>query len=127
MELNRMTEEIPKDYWLAFANDVSRAYQGWGVTVELLARELGDQPAAQALPFQGMSFEKAGSDAGDILVEAGDIEPAYATHRIDRPRALRMVASIPGMETDIEIESEDGTTTLVRLRSRLGLPPVGNA
>jgi hypothetical protein len=127
MELNRATQEIPKAHWLEFANDVSREYQGWGVTVELLDLELGDQPMAQALPFQGMSFEKEGSEAGNILVEAGDVEPAYATHHIDHPRALRMVASIPGLETDIEIESEDGTTTLVRLRSRPALPPKGSA
>lgn len=127
MDLNRVTEEIPKAHWPEFANDVSRTYQGWGVTVELLDRELGVQPIAKELPFQGMSFEKEGSEAGDILVEAGDVEPAYETHHIDRPRALRMVASIPGVETDIEIESEDGTTTLVRLRVRPGLPPAGNA
>ena len=127
MDLTQVTQEIPKDHWPEFANDVSRAYQGWDVTVELLDRALGDQPAAKALPFQGMSFEKEGSEAGDILVEAGDVEPAFETHHIDHPRALRMVASIPGVETDIEIQSEDGTTTLVRLRSRPRLPAPGDA
>ena len=127
MEMNTATQEIPKDRWPDFANGVSKAYEGWGVTVEVLGTELGDQPEAKGLPFQGMSFEKAGSEAGDLLVESGDIEPAYETRHIDHPRALRVVAAIPGIETDIQVESEDGTTTLIRLRNRPGLPPAGNA
>jgi HSP20 family molecular chaperone IbpA len=128
MELNSATQQIPKDHWSEFANDVSRLYQGWDATIEVLGPEFGAQPEAQALPFQGLSFEsKGGSAAGDILIEVGDVEPAYEAHRVDHPSALRMVASIPGVEADIEIESEDGTTTVVRLRNRPALPPPGSA
>ena len=59
------TMEIPQDQWLNYFNDVSRLYQGWGVTIEVMSRDVGDQPAAQGPPLQGLSFEKAGSEAGE--------------------------------------------------------------
>jgi hypothetical protein len=128
MEMNNSTQEIPRDHWPVFANFVSKVYQGWDVTVEVLGQDLGDQPEAKALPFQGLSVEtKGGTAAGDILVEAGDLEPAYEMHRVDHPRGLRMAATIPGVEADIEIEAADGTTTLVRLRNRPALPPPGES
>jgi hypothetical protein len=117
------TMEIPQDQWLNYFNDVSRLYQGWGVTIEVMSRDVGDQPAAQGPPLQGLSFEKAGSEAGDILVEVGDAGTPYEVHHIDRPRRVRMVDSDPGAEADIQLESEDGVVTLVRLRRRPQLPP----
>jgi hypothetical protein len=117
------TVEIPQDQWHNYFNDVSRLYQGWGVTIEVMSGDIGDQPAAQGPPLQGLSFEKAGSEAGDILVEVGDAGTPYEVHHIDRPRRVRMVDSDPGAEADIQLESEDGVVTLVRLRRRPELPP----
>jgi hypothetical protein len=125
--MNLPTQEIPQDSWLAFFNGLSRQYEGWGVTVEVLNCPYGDQPEGDSLPFQGLSFEAAGSEAGDILVEAGDKIPAFVTHHVDHPRTVRLVASRPGAEADIEIESADGTTTIIRLRRRPELPPAGTA
>ena len=117
------TAEIPQDQWPNYFNDVSRLYQGWGVTIEVMSGDIGDQPVAQGPPLQGLSFEKAGSEAGDILVEVGDAGTTYEVHHIDRPRRVRVANSDPGAEADIQLESEDGVVTLVRLRRRPELPP----
>jgi uncharacterized protein DUF5335 len=117
------TLEIPKDQWLPYFNDFSKRHYGWGVTLEVLGSDLGDQPVAQGPPLQGLSYEKAGSEAGDILVEIGDAGFPYEVHHVDRPRRVLVTDSDPGAETDIRIESEDGVVTLVRLRPRPELPP----
>jgi len=123
MELNNATQEIPGHDWPIFANVVSKFYQGWDVTLEVLSPGIGDQAQAKAFPFQGLSFEyKGGSADGDLLIEAGDKEPAYETHRIHKPLGLRMVAAIPGVDADIAIDDREGTTTLLRLRNRPSLP-----
>ena len=57
------------------------------------------------------------------LVEVGDAGTPFTTHRIARPRAVRAAVTQPGEETDVEIEGEDGTTTVVRIRRRPELPP----
>jgi hypothetical protein len=117
------TYEIPSEQWPELFGVLSRQFWGWGATIEVLDRELGDQRAADGLPLQGLSFEKAGSQAGDILIEVGDAGTPFATHLIHRPRAVRVAVLQPGAEADIELESEEGVTTLLRLRRRPELPP----
>ncbi len=114
---------IPSETWKDYFNEISRLHEGWAVTVELLAGESGDQRGMDGLPFQGISYEPAGSQAGDILIEAGDVGTPFQTHLVHRPRAVRAVPTRPGAEMDIEIEAGDGTTALVFLRPRPQLPP----
>ena len=119
--------QIPKAKWQQFFDDLGRQYYGWAVTVEILAGELGDQQGVADLPLQGLSYEaKGGSQAGDILVATGDAGTPYVTHLIRRPRSVLFTAAQPGAEADVEIESEEGITTVVRIRMRPGLPPPAN-
>jgi hypothetical protein len=117
-----MTHEIPQDQWVPYFNDVSRLYQGWSTTIEVLAGTLGDQREAEDVPFQGMSLETKGSECGDVLVEIGDAGTSYEVHHVDHPMIVRGAELQLGAETDIEIESEDGIVTIVRLRRRRELP-----
>ena len=118
-----ITHEIAKASWPEYFRLVVKQYQGWAVTIELLAGGLGDQPVAQGLPLQGISYDPVGSQAGDILVEVGDAGMPFQTHLVHKPRAVREAMTRPGEEVDIEIESEEGVTTLVRIRRRPALPP----
>ena len=121
--MSATTVEIPRETWPQYFADLSKLYEGWSTTIELLAGELGDQRAADGLPLQGISYEfKGGSQAGDILVEVGEAGMPFKTHLIHLPRAVRAAPTQPGVETDIEIESEDGVTRIVRLRQRPQLP-----
>jgi hypothetical protein len=126
--MNSPTVQIPSSTWQPYFEDLAEQYQGWATTIEVLAGKLGDQRAADGLPLQGLSYEaKGGSQAGDVLVEVGDVGTPFQTHLIHHPRAVRMAVSQPGSEADIEIESNDGVTTIVRLRRRPELPPPGLA
>jgi hypothetical protein len=115
--------EIPPRFWQPFFGRVAYLYQGWNVTIEVLGDDLGDQPLLEGLPLRGLTFERAGSEAGSILIEAGD-GSAFTIHRIENPwRVQEALLARPGMESDVYIESEDGTATLVVLRSVPALPP----
>jgi hypothetical protein len=115
--------EIQKERWPEYFKELNKTYQGWAVMIEALDHELGDQPVADGLPLQGISFETKGSAAGDVLIEVGDAGTPYEVHRIDHPRTVSAADTQPGAETDIQIDSGDGTATLIHLRRRPALPP----
>ena len=122
--MSATAQQIPKERWQAYFLAVASECQGWSTTVEVLQGELGDQRQIDGLPLQGISYEsKGGSQAGDILVEAGDIGEPFDTHLIHRPRAVRAAITQPGQELDLEIEDSEGIVNIVRLRPRPELPP----
>jgi len=116
------TQEIPKENWQAYFAKLAEQYAGWVTSVEALHRELGDQHVMDGLPFQGISYDSAGSQAGDILIEAGDLGTPFETHLVHQPTVVRIAVTQPGAEADVEIASAEGYTTLVRLRPRPQLP-----
>jgi Family of unknown function (DUF5335) len=121
------TIEIPKERWLEAFNLMSKEYYGQSATVEVMGMEIGDQPVVEAQPFQGISYDPVGSMAGDVIVEIGDAGSPYEAHHIRRPRTVFVTETQRGIEADIEVESEEGTSTLVRLRPFPELPPPGMA
>jgi hypothetical protein len=115
------TEEIPLERWASFARDLSSQHLGWHVWIEALGRETGDQPVLDGMPLQGMSYEREGSAAGSLLIEAGD-RPDLFIHQVSGPRCLRVAHVSPGALLFIQLESSDGSVTLVRLQRMLSLP-----
>lgn len=115
--------EIAKEKWREYFEDLGRIYGGWAVTVEVLLGEQGDQRRIDNRPLRGLSYETKGSQAGDILIETGDLSLPLEVQHIHRPTAVRASAIHPGAEVDLEIESEEGETSLIRIRRRLPLPP----
>jgi hypothetical protein len=115
--------EIGKEAWSDYFDDLGRVYAGWSVTVDILLGALGDQRRIDDLPLRGLSYDKKGSQAGDILIEAGDLNPAYEVHRIPNPRAVRATTMGSGGEIDLQIESQEGQTAVIRIRPYPELPP----
>src|SRR5439155_20717831 len=117
-----ITEEIPPDQWAKFFDDFSQDHINWKATVELMGRDLGDQPRADNAPLQGISFDQFGSEAGDIEVALGDTADDFEVYRIEHPTHVRLTETQNGAELDLQIESAGGTTTLVHLRPFPELP-----
>jgi hypothetical protein len=104
------TQEIPREQWRAFCDDFSRKHQGEKVVVEVLDPDLGVQPEAEDLPFVGISADvKEGESV--IAVMVGDRPDDHESHLINNPAHLRVEQ---GRTPAIEIEQDDGPTTLVR-------------
>jgi hypothetical protein len=119
--MNATAQQVPQENWGTFFGDVSRLYEGWSTSVEVLAGKLGDHPAMDGLPLQEIDYETQGSQAGDIRIEAGDAGTAFDAHVVHHPRAVRVLVSEPGSEVNVELEAADGTTSIVHLRRRPAL------
>src|SRR5262245_33275486 len=120
--MDTITREITRDEWRASFALLSERFQGWRVMIEVLSPDLGDQPVAEGPPLQGLSLETTGSEAGDILIEAGDSPDDYLVHHVDRPTNVRLAIIRAGVEAAIQFESEDGITTILHLRALPELP-----
>jgi hypothetical protein len=121
--MNLMTEEIPRGGWASYLSSLSRQYQGWRLTIEVLSLGLGDQLASDGLPLQGLSLETRGSESGDVLIEAGHSIDEFMIHHVDHPLHVRMAVTQPGAEANLQVVSRDGTVTLLYLRRQRMLPP----
>jgi hypothetical protein len=109
------TDEVPRDQWPFFFNTFSCQHEGWLVTVEVLASDIGAQVEAKSLRFEGISADhKDGEDS--IAITLGESADAHITHIISSPTHVRIERSEieRGTFETLEIESADGATTLVR-------------
>jgi len=102
------TKEIPENQWRQFFDDFSKEHAGWVVDLEVIGRDIGDQEEVNNLPLVGISADVKGTERR-IEIMAGLRTESHVTRIVNKPR--RVWLKTP--EGDIEIESEDGTKTLV--------------
>ena len=121
------TLEIPKDRWRSYLDGFSQIYQGWRTTIEAVGIPLGDQVIATDAPLQGISYDTAGTGAGNIEIGVGDRPDKFATHVVERPQRLWVADVKPGEDMAMEIEAADGIRHLIDLRTIVDrlLPPKG--
>jgi len=108
--------EIPREEWLQFLDEFSRAHAGWLVTVEERDPERGLRELAREVPLSGISAEVSAGLARGITIIAGPRDGEW-THRIDAPIRLRVNRTPEGADEGIEAESAGGSSTRVRFRS----------
>ena len=116
-----MEEQITKNHWITFLNDLSKTHHGYEASIEIVGRDLGDQQETEWLPFSGISYD---SHHHQIIVTVGGTSsryPAHLTHMINEPTELRVHHASGGELTSILIMSPDQTETLVHLRRQAQL------
>ena len=107
------TREIPRAQWSRFFDDFSKQHAGWIVTLEVLGADLGDQEEVTGLPLVGISADlKDRENRIDIMV--GGRPEAHVTHIINSPKRVWLRQPEAEPHEAVEVESADGTTTLVR-------------
>jgi Family of unknown function (DUF5335) len=117
------TREIPQAHWQKFFDDFSKQHEkGWFVLLEVEGKDLGDQLETDGLPFLGISYVSQGTGAGSIDIGFGNKPDKFGSHLVDQPRHVYVADTDGGAETDIQIDSADGTKTLVRLRRDKSFP-----
>ncbi|HVC81203.1 MAG TPA: DUF5335 family protein [Chloroflexota bacterium] len=101
------TREIPRREWTEFFNQFSREYLGRIATLEVVGPDMGDQPAAEAQPFRGISAdEKDNENRIAILVGTG------ITHTVMSPSEVWVEEGDAG-HVSLEIRGTDGGTWLL--------------
>jgi hypothetical protein len=111
--------EIPREEWAQFLDSFSRQHEGWLVTVEVLDAEIGAQVEAEEKPLQGITAELKGGGDDSVSINVGRIPAEHVTHSIIAPTHVRIEQAENGADMALQIESSDGATTLVRLRSAM--------
>ncbi|HEV8712653.1 MAG TPA: DUF5335 family protein [Candidatus Binatia bacterium] len=108
-----LNKEIPREQWIKFFNDFSKQHEGWIVTLEVLGSDLGDQEEVSKLPLVGVSADLKDRESR-IAIIVGGRPDAHLTHVINSPKRVWLKQPEEVAHDTIAIESEDGTTTLVR-------------
>ena len=106
------TQHVPSDQWRSTLDDLSRAYDGAIVSLEIVGNEVGAQPEVFNQPLRGLT-----SDRGGVTIRIAKPAGIQLEHLIAHPTELRIVESDEGAVMAVEIEESGGTHTLVHFRS----------
>jgi Family of unknown function (DUF5335) len=115
------TEEIPRDGWRVYFDNLSRALTTARATVEIEASELGAQVQAEDLVLSGISYD----DRDDVLAVAlspGGGSTEELEHLVSSPQRIWTESSVDLLPSTIEIEDAEGQRTVVRLQAAPALP-----
>ena len=112
------TLEIPRERWLSFLNAFSVEHDGWLVSTEVLDPNLGAQPTATDLPLVGIIADRAESGLPKtVTILLGESQERHVAHAVACPTHLRVEQTQEGADVALQIEAEDGTTTILRFRA----------
>jgi Family of unknown function (DUF5335) len=112
------TREIPRDEWGSFLDSFSRQHAGWLSTVEVLS-SIGAQVQSREQPLSGITAELKGGNRDLISILIGTTSDDHVTHVIHAPSYVRLKETAEGAHEALQIESENGVTTLLTFRSTI--------
>lgn len=115
------TQTIDRGDWAAFAEEFSKLHAGENASLEMIGTDIGDQYAAENLPFVGMTLETKGSAAGSLSLMLGTESKDHLERLIAGPQSLE-VHLTPEGETILQIKADDEPTMLLHLTPLLALP-----
>lgn len=108
------TREVPKADWQPFAQGFSRLHDGWIISLQILEPDLGAQIELVNRPFRGLVYEPRDEM---LMILSSDRRGDHLCHQIMNPRRI-FVEEDCGEDRALEIESDDGTRTVVQFRDR---------
>ena len=99
--------EVPLERWIEFFDEFSGVHQGWIVALDVMAGDLGAQQEVTGLPLVGITVDvKHQPQRLEIMV--GGRAEAHLTRVIESPTRIWNIRDA------IDVESGDGTVTLLR-------------
>jgi Family of unknown function (DUF5335) len=117
---------VPHAEWFTFFRDFTERRAGHPVILRVMNPKLGSQVEAHDLPLMGLVAGATGR--GPISIHVGDSTTGNIEHEVPDPVSVWVEVSPEGEEAAIEIESEDGTKTIlefetVSAQARVAAPP----
>ncbi|MBA2252893.1 MAG: DUF5335 family protein [Nitrospirales bacterium] len=107
--------DIPPDEWGGFFDELTREHRNAIVTIDVNASEIEDRIHVQDVPLEGIALLLNGNEEViSIIVRKGARE--HTMHSIHDPHRVRYEKA-GGMATRLQVESENGETTIVTFRS----------
>ena len=111
-----MTNEIPKQTWKDFFDEMSRERHGWQTKFEVLKDDIGAQMLSEGLPLMGVMFEEKTNDESAIEIMLGEESgAAHQTHAIFNPTKVAFLENDRTAGGTLEIEDASGEKTLLEI------------
>ena len=111
------TQEIQHDEWRTFLDTFTKQHEGWLASLEVFGPEIGAQPEARDLPFEGITAESKDGEPETISIILGKNPEDHVTHTVSDPARLWLEETSDGASAALEIESAGEVKTLLRFRS----------
>lgn len=106
------TTEIPRDAWDKFFTRFSNDHETQFVAVEVMGKDIGAQVEGRTLLLSGIS--RADEDGESLALMFDSVNGEHLTHMVSRPTHVWIQQAADRTDEALEIESADGTRTLVR-------------
>jgi hypothetical protein len=116
------SEEIPREGWRAFLEEVSETHLAYAVTIEIVGLPIGDQEEAEKLPFVAMTYDDR-DDAVVTTVGGPDTPYPVLRHIVSHPQRILAHPPGPGLVMAIDVVDGDGVQHVVTFDERPKLPP----
>ena len=113
---------VPRAEWFTFLRSFSRRHKDQPVTVRVLSPSLGSQVEALDLPLEGIVAGR--QPTAPISISLGGSLSRHVEHNVTDPIQAWVKLSEDGTEEALDIESQDGTRTIIQLRSPATPRPV---
>ena len=110
-------EQVESSDWISFLDGFSRQHEGWLASIEV-ATPGGKLTEVQNRRLRGVSIDHTDGKQR-AYVEVGDTPDQCLTHVIESPRRIIFKRTWAGAHEGLEIESADGSTTIIRFRSAM--------
>lgn len=110
------TVEVPFEEWSRTLDSFSTMHEGWIVSLELHSPALGAQPEIRDLPLLGVTAE-TDTPSPAITIAAARSVAEHVTHTIHAPTRVRIERTEDDADVALQIESADGTTSLLQFKS----------
>jgi Family of unknown function (DUF5335) len=110
------TVVIPRADWPAKLDEFSTIHDGWRVSLDVLAPDLGAQPEIENVPLRGVTAELGDREAV-ITIAAGWKGVEHITHMIHAPTRVQLEQTDSGADVALAIESADHSKAILRITS----------
>ena len=101
------TGEVPLERWTQFFDDFSGHHRGWMVLLDVRGQDMGIQQEVTGLPLVGITVDRK-NHRQRLEIMVGGRTAAHVTRIIESP------TRIWNTRDAIDVESDDGTVTLLR-------------
>lgn len=105
------TNEIPKQVWSLYLDEIADRMEGHAVRIELVGRDIGAQPLTRVMSLRGIELVEKGSAQGTIELELG--EEGQFDHLVLHPKRVFARSARGGEVESLDIEDENDTKTLI--------------
>ena len=109
------TVEIARAEWARRLNEFTAVHDGWLVSVDVLSPDIGAERQIDNVPLLGVSADRINHD-GSVAVSVARPGGAHFTHVIRQVKRIYIEQTDDGADAGLQIESGDGTRTIVRFR-----------